>query len=106
MPYITEEVYQSYDFNKERSKSIHLSSWPKYQKEFYNKKAEEVGDLAISIIKEVRQFKSKNNKSLKQEIDLTLEKETYKKINLVLDDLKAVTNSKKIDFSDKFEVKI
>jgi valyl-tRNA synthetase len=59
----------------------------------------------INIIKEVRTFKTKNNKSLKQEIELTLEKKLHSKLQHVLGDLKAVCNAKNINFSDKFEIK-
>ena len=105
MPYITEEIYHYYFNKKEDLKSIHLSLWPKYDKKLFNKKSEEICDIMINIIKEVRTFKTKNNKSLKAEIELTLEKSMHSKLKHVLADLKAVTNAKNINFNDKFEVK-
>ncbi len=105
MPHVTEEIYHYYFVKKENFKSIHISSWPKYDKKLYNEKAEEVCDLMINIIKEVRAFKTKNNKSLKQEIELTLEKDSHAKLKHVLGDLKSVCNAKNINFSDKFEIK-
>ena len=105
MPHITEEVYHYYFNKKENLKSIHLSSWPKYDKKLFNKKAEETGELMMGIIKEVRAFKTKNSKSLKQEIELTLEKNLHSKLKHVLGDLKSVTNAKNINFGSKFEVK-
>ena len=106
MPHVTEEIYHYNYAKKEKLKSIHLSSWPKYDKKLENKKAEEIGEIIINVIKEVRSFKTKNNKSLKQEIELILEKNLHQKIKYVLADLKAVCNAKHINFGDKFEVKL
>src|SRR3989344_1950223 len=106
MPHITEEIYHYYFNKKEKLKSIHLSSWPEYNKSLNDKKAEEVGDEMINIIKEVRTFKTKNNKSMKAEIELTLEKDLHQKLKHVLGDVKSVTNAKNINFGDKFEIKI
>ena len=105
MPHITEEIYHYNYAKKEKLKSIHLSSWPKYDKKLENKNAEETCDLMINIIKEVRTFKTKNNKSLKEEVELTLEKNVHQKLQHVLADLKSVCNAKNINFGSKFEVK-
>ena len=103
-PFITEEVYQHYYAKKEKCKSIHISSWPKYDPKLINKKAEKIGDKTIQLISEVRKFKSKNNKSLKTPVLLTLDKQD-KDLESILEDLKAVTNASKIDF-DKFNIKL
>ena len=103
MPHITEEIYHY--VKKENVKSIHVSLWPKYDKKLFNKKAEETCDLMINIIKEVRTFKTKNNKSLKAEIELTFEKNVHQKLKHVLGDLKSVCNAKNINFGNNFEVK-
>ena len=103
-PFITEEIYQHYYAKKEKCKSIHISSWPKYDPKLINKKAEKIGDKTIQLISEVRKFKSKNNKSLKTPVLLTLEKQD-KDLESILEDLKAVTNASKIDF-DKFNIKL
>jgi len=103
-PFITEEIYQHYYAKKEKCKSIHISSWPEYDPKLINKKAEKIGDKTIQLISEVRKFKSKNNKSLKTPVLLTLEKQD-KDLESILEDLKAVTNASKIDF-DKFNIKL
>ncbi len=103
-PFITEEIYQHYYAKKEKCKSIHISSWPKYDPKLINKKAEKIGDKTIQLISEVRKFKSKNNKSLKTPVLLTLDKQD-KDLESILEDLKAVTNASKIDF-DKFNIKL
>jgi len=104
MPFITEEIYHSYFVNVEKLKSVHVSEWPKYNKKEIDDKAERIGDLMVSIISEVRQFKTKNQKSLKEPVILTLDKRNKKEFGLVLDDLKAVTNAKEIKFGDKLEI--
>ena len=59
----------------------------------------------VNLIKEVRAFKTKNSKSMKAEIELTLEKNMYAKLKPVLTDLKSVTNAKNINLGNKFEIK-
>ncbi|MBU0929842.1 MAG: valine--tRNA ligase [Nanoarchaeota archaeon] len=101
MPYITEEIYQNYFVKKEKAKSIHISEWPKYNKELGDKKIEKLGDDFINILSKVRQFKTENNKSLKEPINIILEDNKLKE---TLEDLKAVSNAK-IEFGKKFEIK-
>ncbi|MBS3133688.1 valine--tRNA ligase [Candidatus Woesearchaeota archaeon] len=105
MPYITEEIYCNYYIEKEKSKSIHLSYWPEYDKNLMNKDVEEKGDKFIDILKNVRMEKAKNHKSIKEEIILSLEKkyEDYFDIN-TLYDLRAVTNAVEIKFVNRFGV--
>ncbi|MFH1839924.1 MAG: valine--tRNA ligase [Nanoarchaeota archaeon] len=96
MPHITEEIYQDY-FEK---KSIHVSSWPKKYKVEGDLKA---GDKAIEIISKVRQFKTSNQKSLKEEVKLVIEKKFEKDLKDFLDDLKSVCKAE-ISFGKKFEI--
>jgi valyl-tRNA synthetase len=103
MPYITEEIYQTYFIKNEKEKSIHLSSWPREFK--IGKVDENIWNVMIDIISRVRQEKSKAQKSMKAEIELTFEKENIKLLNDVSDDLKSVTGAVKIKeggFSVKF----
>ena len=92
MPYITEELYQTYFKKTEKDKSIHISSWPKSEKE---KPFEEL-NLLFELLGKVRQEKSLAKKSMKAEVILTIEKEKLDKIKDILDDFKAVTNAKEI----------
>ncbi|MBS3163734.1 valine--tRNA ligase [Candidatus Woesearchaeota archaeon] len=101
MPHITEEIYNDYFIKKEKDKSIHISKWPEQDKKLQDKKLEKLGDKFISVIKEIRQFKSKNNKSLKEPVTIVL---NNKDLKLFIEDLKAVSNANKIDFGNKFEV--
>lgn len=103
MPYITEEIYQSYFKKHEKDKSIHISSWPKYDKKITDKKLEETGDLAVDIISKVRQFKAKNNRSLKEEVILTIDKKHKEDLKPFIDDIKAATSAKELLYG-KFSV--
>jgi len=100
LPHITEEIYQDYFAKKEKKKSIHISSWPK---KFEVKGSLENGERAIEIISKVRQFKTKNNKSLKVEVNLVIEKKFETSLKEFLDDLKSVCNAK-IEFGNEFKI--
>ncbi|MBU2639712.1 MAG: valine--tRNA ligase [Nanoarchaeota archaeon] len=100
MPHITEELYQLYFKKHEKTKSIHLSSWPKIDK--VDTKLEKVGDELIEIISKVRQFKTSHHKPLKEEIILTLPNKF--KNSEFLPDIKSVTNTKEMKFGHKFRV--
>jgi len=98
MPFITEEIYSLYYSKKEKEKSIHLSEWPKYDKNLKIK--ENVGDEFIEVLEVVRKYKSEKNKSLKESITLTL---SDKKLKSVLEDLKSVTHAE-VTFGKKFKM--
>jgi len=92
MPFISEEIYQEYFKKAEKDESIHISEWPKSQKEVISDEL----DILYEILTAIRHEKSKAQKSMKAEIILTLEKEKMEKIEDILEDLKAVTCAKEI----------
>ncbi|MBU0461240.1 MAG: class I tRNA ligase family protein, partial [Nanoarchaeota archaeon] len=101
MPHITEAVYQLHFAEKERCKSIHISRWPEFQEAFIDEDAELAGDLAIDLINSVRKFKSEKNVSLKKDVTLLTigcDKKQEELLGKVLDDLKATTCAKKVEF--------
>ncbi|MEA3329117.1 MAG: valine--tRNA ligase [Nanoarchaeota archaeon] len=101
-PFITEEIYQQHYKKHEKQKSIHLSNWPELNvKE--NKETKEIGELFIKILSKTRQAKSKSKKSMTTEIILTLKKEDYELLKLVLNDLKSVTKAREIK-TGKFNI--
>jgi valyl-tRNA synthetase len=115
MPHITEEIYHLY-YAKEQQ-SIHTSTWPTYEKQEIDEKAEKAGDIAIDIINTVRKFKSENKLSLKEELSsLTLESSITnfsEIINSLRDDLQSVLKIKTLNFSgptnletEKFGIKM
>lgn len=103
-PFFTEEIYQLYFKNKEKTKSIHISKWPEYNKKLEDKKAEKIGDIAIDIVTAVRQHKTKQQKSLKEPIKV-LTIQTKEKLDEFIDDIKATTKAEKIEFG-KGNIKI
>jgi len=104
MPYITEEIYSMYFINEEKVDSIHLSDWPKYESKLEAPVSEKIFDKFVEVLNEVRQVKSKKNKSLKEEIILNLQKKDKTLLLSSIEDLKAVTSSKEIRFGPKFKV--
>lgn len=117
MPHITEEIYQLYFAAQENKKSIHISSWPKFEKKWIDESAELAGDIGVDIINTVRKYKSEHQWSMKEEIaEIVLmneEKDFRDIIHSLEGDLKAVLNVKTISFTgetsletEKFGVKI
>jgi len=92
MPFITEEIYQTHYKKNEKTSSIHLTNWPKSEKQKDSKDL----DLLNSILAKVRQEKSVNQKPMNSEIILTLAKENIKIIKPMLQDLQDVTNATEI----------
>ena len=117
MPHITEEIYQLYFAKKEECASIHVSTWPEYDEQLVDEKAEMIGDIGIDIINTVRKWKSQQQMSMKDEIKrlvLVSEEEGFvEMIGSIEADLKAVLHVKEIIFegetsleSEKFNIKI
>ncbi len=104
MPFITEEIYQLYFAKKEKVKSIHVSSWPGYDIKLNDKGSEKVFDNFVSVLNNVRQLKAKANKSLKEEVGLTLKRDDYNILLSSMDDLKAVCNAREVKKGSKFGV--
>jgi len=68
MPFVTEEIFQTWFKHLEKVKSIHISSWPE---EIKLKKSPDISDFgsAIKAVDEIRKHKTKNGLSLGAEID-------------------------------------
>ena len=105
IPYITEEIYQLYFRQTNAKKSIHLCDWPKIK--HYKNKNEflETGDLFCNIIAQIRQYKNKNNLSLKtkiKNIKISLETQQEKQlIEKIIADIKGVGVVENISFDVK-----
>ncbi|MDP3027429.1 MAG: class I tRNA ligase family protein, partial [Nanoarchaeota archaeon] len=94
MPFVTEEIYQSYFIKREKTRSIHLSNWPN-NKKLIDNKIEKIGDEFIRTLNFVRQKKAEKNLSLKEPVKF-LRCSNF--LDIVVDDLKAVTNAQEIKF--------
>ncbi len=99
-PFITEEIYQTHFRKNEKKKSIHLEEWPIPIKIKESKEDEAVWAKLIEIIGFVRQQKSKAQKSMKAEINLTIPKDAQKILKDVITDIKSVTSAKIIKEGD------
>lgn len=68
MPFVTEEIFQTYFRKLEKSKSIHLSKWPGEIK--FSEKSD-ISDFASAIkaVDEIRKYKTKQDLSLGAEIE-------------------------------------
>ena len=64
MPFITEEIYQTYFKKTERDKSIHVSEWPESKKT----KSNDDWQKLISYLSMVRQEKTKEKKPMNAQI--------------------------------------
>lgn len=95
IPFVTEELYHKYFIQHEKTKSIHLTQWPKQIN--IKQKNLEIYYLFLDTLKDIRQQKSDAQKSMKSEIKLYLPSDKLESLSLVIDDLKNVTNA--IDIS-------
>jgi valyl-tRNA synthetase len=105
MPFITEEIYQTYFKKTEKTKSIHISGWPEAEK------VKDSSDFDIlnkfyEILSKVRQEKSKMQKPMNYEIRLELKEDDYRlfRKELLEEDLQNVTNAREIVGAKEMEV--
>lgn len=98
LPHITEEIYQTiYEEN-----SIHSrNNWPTIDSNLENSVAENVGDTTVNILDLVRKAKASKNLSMKTEIKNLYVFSVVKLSEKAALDLKNVTNSLNIEFTDK-----
>jgi valyl-tRNA synthetase len=101
MPFVTEEIYQTYYKKNEKGKSIHLERWPGFEK------SKDSGDLDIFMktLGKVRQAKSNAKKPMNSEIILTIPGEDKEKLGLMIQDLIDVTNAQNV-IEGKFKVEV
>jgi len=92
MPFITEEIYQTYYKDRGSAGSIHLLEFGKVDvKE--DKKVLEAGDLFLDVLGKVRQKKSDAKKAMNVEVKLTLGKKELEVLDDMMEDLKDVCNA-------------
>ena len=104
LPFVTEEIYQNFFKKYEKKESIHTTTWPSLQKKS-NTKLINMGNEFMNIVKEVRMFKTKQQKSLKEPVKLTLLKKYKQKFDKsLLADLQSTTNATQMKFGNAFEV--
>jgi valyl-tRNA synthetase len=66
IPHLSEEIWRTmYD----PIKSIHVSSWPKYEETMLDDEAEKIGDLVIAVISDIRREKNRQGVSLNSPVE-------------------------------------
>jgi len=94
VPFVTEEIYQTYFVKSENEQSIHITSWPEYEE---NSKPSTLFKEFQIILSKIRQRKTTSQKSMNSEITLTLDKEVLEKLDGTVEDLEAVTNATSVE---------
>jgi len=102
LPHITEELYDIIYKKYEKTKSIHVSSWPKVDVKLIDKKEESHGELLLIILKNVR--KCKTNLKLHQnhwisELVIKSSDNIQQEILQITNDLKSAARAKRISFN-------
>ncbi|MFH1452271.1 MAG: valine--tRNA ligase [archaeon] len=109
LPFVTEEIYQTYFKETEKEKSIHLTTWPEYDKKFKGWDDKNIKShaneltLFIDLLSRVRAEKTSAQKPMNSECILTIDNTNYGDLKEALEDLAAVTNAKEIK-QGKFKV--
>ncbi len=88
-PHFTDEISSYLDDNGD---SIHQTPWPEVQRSFIDEGAEDVGEVGVKIIGDIRRFKSASgmplNTQLKSTTVYTEDKEVYHQLNRLVNDIK------------------
>lgn len=103
MPHITEEIYHLYFGGYEAKKSVHITSWPHYNKDLIDEEAEKIGDIVVDIVSAARKFKSEKSLSQKSELGkiiISCDKKLKEGLESVLVDIIAITSAKEIVFEE------
>ncbi|MBD3258997.1 valine--tRNA ligase [Candidatus Woesearchaeota archaeon] len=91
VPHLTEEIFQLYFKEKEKAKSIHVSSWPEGFRKETDENAEKAGDIAVDIISTIRKFKSDKDITLKAPVTqlvIDCKDEEKKYVQMIEQDIK------------------
>jgi valyl-tRNA synthetase len=96
IPFVVEEIYQSYFRKFEKKKSIHLTLLPKLDEKLYFPKIASDFELAIDAIAQIRKYKAKHRLSMKTQIEKvvikTKNKARIKKYLPLIEELMSVKN--------------
>jgi valyl-tRNA synthetase len=96
-PHFSEEVYQYLDGEG----SIHLESWPILDKTLQNPSLQELGEMGVQVIGELRRFKSSNriplNNPLKQVIIYTKDEELLENIKGLQNDISGTMRIERLE---------
>ncbi len=97
IPYVTEEIYQMLPY---KEKSIMISEYPKYKKEYIFKKSEDLMDKIINQITLIRNFKVTNNIPKENEIIIN----TDSKILPIFNSMLRIDNKFNINKEESYKI--
>jgi valyl-tRNA synthetase len=104
IPYITEELYQIiFRDSFEETKSIHVSSWPKYDESLVDTDADTSGRLLIDVLTGVRRWKTSQQVHPTfplREMVITTDPETAVGVKRLNDDLKAAAHAENLIYGE------
>jgi len=92
LPFITEEVYSLRFAKRERQRSVHLASWPRYRADWLDKEAELLGGEVLRILEVVRKYKTGRQLALNKPVG-ELRITTPHDLTLVESDLLSATKA-------------
>ena len=99
IPHICDEIYSTI-FAEEFAKTASINArgnWPKISEKYFNQKFFDIGEAALSVIFEVRKFKSEQNISMKTTVK-KLVINCEKDLSEITEDLKNVCNAEELEF--------
>ena len=95
VPFITEEIYQTFFREKKNPKSIHLCNWPDFDKKLYDREKIKSGKILLALVAAMRKYKAERGLSMKAElrkVEISCDTKTKKAIQEMEGDLRAVGN--------------
>ena len=99
LPHVTEEIYQDFFRDKEKTQSIHITDIDDFQYE-PNQTLIEQGNAVVDAISQVRKYKSENNLSLRTPIKsakLTVKPENREFVEQAMLDIRNTTTIDNVD---------
>ena len=104
IPYMAEELYQTFFKTEGMEKSVHLSAWPLVLENFIEEQCEQSFEKCLEIISVVRKFKTENNVSLNTPVELIISSdkpENLKDIQKFEKDIKSATRYSSLSYEGK-----
>ncbi len=98
--YTTEEIYNQIFVKGESPESIHRTKWPEEHPEYLDDEMELMGSVLVSVVSEIRKYKSSQKMSLKEEIDhlkLAAPEKDIPIINKLRDEISKIVHVKQLD---------
>ena len=90
-PHFTDEIYQYIGDERDENVSIHTTSWPAVKKDLVSDESEDTGKTGVTLIGDVRRFKSSSgmplNTPIKSTTIYTSKKELYDKLTGLKEDI-------------------